>query len=37
MEMPVILILVGVFAAAVISQIITLRKYLHQRREDLKH
>jgi hypothetical protein len=36
MEMPVILILVGVFAVVEIFQVIILKKYLSQRREELK-
>jgi heme/copper-type cytochrome/quinol oxidase subunit 2 len=36
MEMPVILILVGIFAVVTVFQVIILRKYLNQRREELK-
>lgn len=36
MEMPVILILVGVFVIIVVSQIVTLKKYLNQRRAEQK-
>jgi hypothetical protein len=37
MEMPVILILVGVFVIIAAWQIVTLKKYLNQRKTDSKH
>jgi hypothetical protein len=36
METPVILILVGVFAIILTAQLIVFKKYLNQRRIDLK-
>jgi hypothetical protein len=36
MEMSVILILVGVFAIVAISQVVILKKYLSNRRDELK-
>jgi len=36
MHTPVILILVGVFSAVAITQILTFRSYLKHRREEFK-
>ncbi len=36
MELPVILILIGVFTIVAVAQIVTLKSYLRHRREEFR-